>query len=109
MLKRKQRIPIRSGKPVNLVRGMNMLADECKGQEAGQNGHHLRRPGQRWQIDSFSVVRRQGFDGSPWAARKMTLIIRDWDSQAGQNGLAQERRGLCEHVQAHFLVLHRRE
>lgn len=30
-----------------------MLADDCKGQEAGQNVHHLRLPGQRWQIDSF--------------------------------------------------------
>jgi hypothetical protein len=42
-----------------------MLADVCKGQEVGLTSIIFKRPGQRWQIDAFSVVRREDFDLSP--------------------------------------------
>lgn len=61
ILRRKQRTYTRTRLLVNLVRGIEKLADDCKGQEVGldrPNDHFLKRPGQRWQIDSF-------FGGSP--------------------------------------------
>lgn len=84
-----------------------MPAHDCKGQEAGQNIHYL-CPGQRWQIGSFRwfAVKISTSLSSP---TQMTLIFRDWDSRAKQDGLAPGRGGLCAHMQCHFLVPHRRE
>lgn len=56
----KQRTSIRTRLLVNMVRGIEKLADDCKGQVGldRPDDHFLKRPGQRWQIDSF-------FGGSP--------------------------------------------
>lgn len=45
--------PIRTRQLESLVRGIGMLAVDCKGQEAGQTVHYPKR--QRWQIDSFRL------------------------------------------------------
>lgn len=78
---------------MSLVRGRGMPAQDCKGQEAGQNIHYLKCPGQRWQIGSFRwfAVKNSTSTSSP---TQMTLIFRDWDSRARQDGACTRTPGV---------------